>query len=114
MAMMQYSLEGDVDAFVRHVDRAITTGSVTAKLEAGADRSLGGARMIVRAYERYSWFGGNRVALTLSILAVGTEMIVTAVATGGSQAMFFKINHFGEDAFLDRAVEAINSFVPGR
>ena len=54
MAMMQYSLEGDVDAFVRHVDRAITTGSVTAKLEAGADRSLGGARMIVRAYERYS------------------------------------------------------------
>ena len=113
MAMMQHSLRGDVDAFVWHLDRAITTGSVTAKLEASDDRRIREARMIVRAYERYSWLGGNRVALTFSILAAGDEIIVTAVATGGSQAMFFKLNHFGEEAFLTKAFDAINSFAPG-
>jgi hypothetical protein len=39
-------------------------------------------------------------------------MSISAVSSGGSQAMFWKLNTFGESAFLDRAVQAIRGFSP--
>lgn len=110
MAHFETQLRGDVDALVAHLDRAIPGGSVTAKLENGSDQSVGEARMVVRAYERYSALGGNRVALTVSILAVGGQLAVSMVSTGGSQAMFFKLNTLGESNFLDRGREALAGF----
>jgi hypothetical protein len=112
MAHYEQVLTGDVDGFVAHLDEAIAQGSITAKLEDGADHRIGDARMVVRVYERYSALGGNRVSLCVSILAVDANMAVTAITSGGSSAMFFKVNTFGEEAFLDRAVDAIQSFAP--
>jgi hypothetical protein len=112
MAHYEQVLTGDVDSFVAHLDEAIPQGSITAKFEDGADHRIGDARMVLREYERYSALGGNRVSLCFSVLAVGTDMAVTAITSGGSAAMFFKVNTFGEEAFLDRAVDAIKSFAP--
>jgi hypothetical protein len=103
---------GDVDDFVAHLDRQIPQGSVTAKLEDSADHSIGDARMVVRVYERYSALGGNRVSLCISVLTVGQELAVTAITSAGSTAMFFKMNTFGEEAFLNRARDAISSYSP--
>jgi hypothetical protein len=77
-----------------------------------ADRAIGDARMVVRVYERYSAMGGNRVSLSVAVLAVGQQLAVTAITSGGSQAVFWKLNTFGEEAFMTKAVEALNSF-PG-
>jgi Family of unknown function (DUF6054) len=110
MAHFETELSGDADALAAHLDRAIPGGSVTAKLENGSDQRLDDARMVVRAYERFSALGGNRVALTVSILAVGGRLAVSMVATGGSQAMFFKVNTLGESSFLDRGRAALESF----
>jgi hypothetical protein len=110
MAHYEHELTGDVDSLVAHLDQAIPEGSITAKYEAGTDHRIGDARMVVRAYERYSAFGGNRVSLCISILAVGDRMALSAVTAGGSQAMFFKVNTVGEEAFLARAVQAIEAY----
>jgi hypothetical protein len=110
MAHFEQELTGDVDDLVRHLDRAIASGSISANLEESSDHRLGDARMVVRVYERYSAMGGNRVSLGVSVLAVGDRMAVTAIATGGSQAMFFKVNTFGESAFLAKAVDALRSY----
>jgi hypothetical protein len=110
MAQYQRDLTGDVDRFVAHLDQVIPQGSITAKYEAGSDHRIGDARMVVRAYERFSALGSNRVSLCISILSVGDAMAVSAVSAGGSQAMFFKLNTFGEEAFLRRAVEAIEVY----
>jgi hypothetical protein len=112
MAHYEQTLDGDVDALMAHLDRAIPAGSVTAKLEDQGDHRIGDARMVVRVYERYSALGGNRVSLCVSVLAVGTQMSVTAITAGGSQAVFWKINTFGESAFLQRAVEALRGWSP--
>ena len=110
--MARYSdvLPGDVDALVAHLDREIPGRSVTAKLEDGSDQKVGDARMVVRVYERYSAVGSNRVSLTVSILAVDRQLAITMISSGGSQAMFFKLNTFGESAFLDRGLDALQSF----
>jgi hypothetical protein len=110
MAQHECKVQGDADALVAHLDRQIVGGSVTAKLEESSDQRIGDARMLVRTYERYSALGGNRVSLSVAILAVGAELAVWATTAGGSEAVFWKVNTFGEDAFLDKAIEAIDSF----
>jgi hypothetical protein len=110
MAHYEHELTGDVDAFIAHLDRAIPEGSITAKFEDGGDLRIGDARMVVRVYERYSALGGNRVSLCVSVLAVGERLALTATTSGGSQAMFFKLNTFGEEAFLEKGVAAIRAF----
>jgi len=111
MAHYQRELTGDVDRLVAHLDRAIPGGSISAKLEAATEHEIGDARMVVRAYERFSAIGGNRVCLCVSVLAVGDQLALSAVSSGGSQAVFFKLNTFGEEAFLHRAVEAIEGYL---
>jgi hypothetical protein len=103
-------LYGDPDALVTHLDSTILSGSVTASREHAVDHEIGDARMLVRVYERYSATGGNRVSLCVSILAIGTEMAVSFVTAGGSKAMLWKFNTFGEDAFLNLALRATASF----
>ena len=110
MAHDEDVLPGDVDALVAHLDRAIPGGSVSAKREDGSDRTIGDARMVVRVYERYSAMGGNRVSLTVSILAVGRQLGITMISSGGSRAVFFKVNTLGERAFLDRGLQALQSY----
>ena len=66
--------------------------------------------MLVLSYERYSMTGGNRLGLTFSVLGAEGQLAVSAVCTGGSTGMFFKINTFGEEAFLEHAEHAVASY----
>lgn len=104
------SLTGSADRLAAHLDDAITRGSVSASVENRDERTIGDARMILRTYERFSTIGGNRLTLSVSILAVGNQMEVALTTSGGSQAIFFKINTFGEEAFMTRGLEALGSF----
>ena len=56
----------------------------------------------MRVFERYSYTGGNRVSMNVTLFQAGSGPVhVTAITAGGSQAMLFKLNTFGEEAFLD-------------
>ena len=105
------SLVGSADDLARYLDDAITRGSASASLEHADEVAIGDARMVLRTYERYSMTGSNRVTLSVSILAVGTQMEVSLTTSGGSEALFFKINTFGEAAFMDKAIEALDRYV---
>ncbi|MBN1891171.1 MAG: hypothetical protein JW780_00150 [Clostridiales bacterium] len=113
MSKYEKQLTGNFSDFVRYMDEAITSGSMTATFEDGSDFSVENARIAVRVYERYSMIGGNRVSLNLTILGVGDQITVSAITSGGSQAMFFKINTFGEGAFLDACASAIDRYLSG-
>ena len=55
----------------------------------------------MRVFERYSYAGGNRVSMNVTVFQNGTGPIhISAITSGGSQAMFFKINTWGEESFL--------------
>ena len=110
MARYDCELTGDADALVAHLDSEILSGSMSATLEEQVELRLGDARMIVRTYERFSGFSGSRVSLTFAILAVGERLGVSAVSTGGSRAMFFKMDTVGEGTFIGRAAAALESF----
>lgn len=108
MAKLEKTLSGDFDRWIRRIEDGILGGSFSASLEERSDFSYGGARCAVRAFERYSYMGGNRVSLTVTLFQNGNGPIhLSAITTGGSQAVLFKLNTLGEEAFLDRLRELL-------
>ena len=101
MAKLERTLTGDFNQVLAQLHDGIMNGSMTASYEDGSEFTLNGTRCAVRMYERYSAFGGNRVALCLTLVGDGNQLRLTAITAGGSQAMFFKINTWGEESFLD-------------
>lgn len=103
MAKLEQTLNGDFNNWVNKIEEGILNGSMSASLEESSDFKSGDARCSVRVFERYSYSGGNRVSLSVTLFQNGEGPIhLSAIATGGSQALFFKINTWGEDAFLDK------------
>ena len=66
----------------------VLDGSSSASYEDGSDYTAGDARCAVRVYGRYSWSGGNRVSMNLTLVGRGRELFLSAITSGGSQGMF--------------------------
>lgn len=110
MAKLEKIIQDDLgfDFWYKRITKGIIDSSVSASLEESSDFRSGEARCAVCAFERYSYAGSNRVSLTVTLFQNGDGPIhLSAIATGGSQAMFFKINTWGEDAFLDKLRELL-------
>ena len=108
MAKLEQTLNGNFNQILSKIEQGILNGSMSASLEESSDFHSGDARCSVRVFERYSYSGGNRVSLSVTLFQNGNEPIhLSAIATGGSQALFFKLNSFGEEAFLDKLRELI-------
>lgn len=112
MAKLERHLTTEFTPFVSALNSAILHGSASATLEDASDYTLGDVNCAVRVYERYSYMGGNRVSLNVTVLGKGRNVYLTAITSGGSQAVFFKINTLGESAFLDKVSEFLNKY-PG-
>ena len=107
MAKLERTLTGDFDALLDYLHDGILSGSASASWEDGSDYSGPDFRCAVRVYERYSALGGNRVSLSVLLLETAHGVRLSAIASGGSQAMFLKLNTFGEEAFLESISEAV-------
>ncbi|MBQ3532656.1 MAG: hypothetical protein IJA51_03030 [Oscillospiraceae bacterium] len=108
MAKLERVMTGDFDGLLRNIERGIQEGSVSATLEDSSDFNCGDSRCSVRVFERYSYAGGNRVSLSVTLFQGADRVIrLSAITSGGSQAMFFKINTWGEEAFLSKLEELL-------
>jgi hypothetical protein len=58
--------------------------------------------------------GSNRVSLAVTLVGEGANLQVSAITAGGSQAVLFKINTFGESAFLDRFIDSVERYISRR
>ena len=92
------------DEWIHRIENGILGGSVSATLEDKSDFIApdGRSKVSVRVFERYSAIGGNRVSLNLTFYQDETgEIHLSAITSGGSQAVFWKINTIGENSFLE-------------
>ena len=78
MAMLERTLTGNFDQVLRTLDQAILNGSMSASYEDGTVYTMGDVRCAVRMYERYSYTGGNRVALCMTLTGQGDQLRLTA------------------------------------
>ena len=110
MAKYEAHLRGDFDRALNYFHDGILEGSMSASYEDESYVQCAGVRFCVRVYERYSWSGGNRVSMTLTLVGDGEELFLSAITAGGSQGMIFKINTWGEEAFLDTLRELVERY----
>lgn len=102
MAILEKTItDRSFDELLHTIERGIPESSLSADLEDGSDFAEGGARCSVRVFERYSMTGSNRVSLSVTLFQNGGPIHLSAIASGGSQAVLFKVNTLGEEAFLD-------------
>ena len=105
MAKLESRLYGDFDQILKDIDQEVMQ-SVSASLEDESHFAVGHCRCTVRVYERYSFIGGNRLSLSITLLQAEDDIYLSAISAGGSNALIFKLNTFGENAFLER-IQAI-------
>ena len=114
MAKLEQSVSGDFCEILSRIEDDIIGGSVSATLEDSSDFYSGDARCSVRVFERYSYAGGNRVSLSVTLFQNGNEPVkISAITSGGSQAVFFKMNTLGEDAFLEDVKHLLEEILEG-
>ena len=108
MAKYEKTLYGSFEERLDRITDGILNGSMSATLE---DQShfygASGSRCSLLVFERYSYSGGNRVSLSVTLFQDGDRIHVSAITAGGSQALFFKVNTWGEEAFLEKLIEVL-------
>ena len=114
MAKYERQLNGDFSSLLNTLDRAILTGSISASFQGGSDFTIGDVRCAVRVYERYSWIGSNRLGANITLLGKGNDLFLSVISSGGSQAVFFKINTWGESAFTDKISAIVEKWAKQR
>lgn len=107
MAKYEKTITGDFNEILYRIEDGIMSSSVSVSLEDSSDFRIGDTRCSVRVFERYSYMGGNRVSLSVTLFGNGDTIHLSAITSGGSQAMFLKINTFGENAFLNKLREIL-------
>ena len=93
MAKIERSINEDFDQLLSNIENGILNGSMSATLEDASDFQSGTARC----------------SLNITLFQNGKDPVhLSAITAGGSQAVFFKINTLGEEAFLDKLIELLD------
>ncbi|MEE0966935.1 MAG: DUF6054 family protein [Bacilli bacterium] len=107
MAKCKYRINDDFNHICNHIKREILSTSSSASLEDEEYLNIGDVRMGILVFERYSYSGGNRLSLHVTVIEKDNIVDIIGISSGGSNGLFFKVNTWGEDAFLEKLKEAI-------
>ena len=108
VAKLEKCVKGEFSNILSKIEDGILGGSLSVSLEDSSDFILGDSKCSVRVFERYSATGSNRVSLSVTLFQnKDSDIYISAISSGGSKGMFFKINTLGEGAFLDKLEEII-------
>ncbi len=108
MAKLEDTVDESFHSLVNRIENGILSGSLSATLEDSSDFTKKGMCCSVRVFERYSYMGGNRLSLSVTFFGPAEGPVqISAITAGGSQAMLFKVNTLGEEAFLEKLEELL-------
>ena len=109
MAKFEKQFHGDFDLVVAAIEEAGLT-SISSTLEDYSNYQNGSLQVAVRVFERFSYFGGNRLSLNVTLVGEGNQLFLSVITAGGSQAVFFKVNRVGEHTFLNKFLGDLRKF----
>ena len=110
MAIIECDVKGNFNNILSNIENQIINGSISATLEDRSDFFQGDSRCSVRIFERYSWTGGNRVSMNVTLFQSSEKIFLSVITSGGSQGVIFKINRWGEQSFLESIYSIIDKY----
>ncbi len=103
MAKLEKVLDGDFDQLLNKIVDGMQVGAMSATLEDFNDVCTSDVRCSVRVFERYSYAGGNRVSMNVTLFQEGDGPIyLTAIAFSLDEGAVLKFNTSGEDGFIEK------------
>lgn len=109
MGKLERTLQGNFNTVLKGIEQTLLESSHTASLEEKSDFHSNGARCSVRQFEWFSPAGGNRITMTVTLFqAEEGPIYLSAVTSGGSQAMFYKTSSWGGDNVLNILSDYLN------
>lgn len=111
MAKYERRFRGNFEQVLSFCEQTIEEGSATISLEEESTTMMEQTKIAVRVYERFSYTGSSRVSLNLTLVGNGDDLFVSAIASGGSQAVIFKINTWGEESFLETLSTKLDAYI---
>ena len=84
---------------------------MSATIEDRHQSVINNVQCTILVFERYSYIGGNRVSMNVTILGYQDYIELIAITAGGSQATFFKVNTWVEEAFLDKIIDPVEEYI---
>lgn len=110
MAKYELSLTADFKDFLVYLEDWVINANISASLEDQSDYQNGEFHCAVRVFERYSMIGENRLSLSIVLVGQGDQLFLSGITSGGSKGVLFKINTFGEEAYLEILKKAVKSY----
>lgn len=107
MAKLEKTLFGNFDDILKRIEDGVLGASISASLEDSCDWQSESSRCSIRVFERYSYAGGNRVSMNVTLYQAGSDIKLCAITSGGSQGVFFKFNTWGEETFLETLTDIL-------
>lgn len=111
MAKIEREFKGNFDEFIHYLDKEWTSLGVTSTMENFSNHKVGDVKVAVRVIERFGMLGSNRVSLNITIVGNNNDIYLSAITSGGSQAMFFKLNTISEHNFVKRFESQLNYYI---
>lgn len=110
MARYEATVPGSLDELRKYINSKKSNLGTTISTEEETEGEVDGVRYYVAGLERYAILGENRVSLNMTLLEYSDGVRVIATSLGGSQAAFFKINHWSEDNFLNDFISLLEGY----
>lgn len=110
MAQYATTVPGQLEAVLDHITENMSRLGATVTLEEELSGTADGMPYWMGTFERYAILGENRVSLSIVLMELAEGVRVLATASGGSQAVLFKLNFWSEDNFLDDFIRVIEDY----
>lgn len=109
MAKLERELNGNFDDIIKLIKDGIVNGSMSAELVDESNFKGKNSKCSILVFERYGFTGKNRVSLSVTLYQEKEGIVyVSAITSGGSGAMLFKINTISENSFLSKLEEVLD------
>ena len=100
MAKIERYINEDFEQLLSKIENGIINGSMSATLEDASDFQSGTARCSVRVFERYSYAGGNRVSLNITLFQNDKDPVqLSEIQREDAKLYFSKLIHGGKRHF---------------
>lgn len=110
MEKYEKTLTGNLDELLEWLRRDITFEYSSNTFQTSSDYATGAVRLAIRVYEHFNSIDNSRISLTVTMLADGEQLFVSAIVSGGGQAVFFDTKDWAGKAFLEMFIQSIEKY----
>lgn len=97
MAKYETIITGQFEQVVDHLENDIRNSGVSMNLVDKSDYASGDTNIAVRVYDKYFMRNGNRASLSLTVVAHGRDIFISAIGAGGGQGIIFNFSLGAEE-----------------